>query len=164
MTGKCNEGHDIILFPVKGRTIGQINDVLIIGILAYVWKRIGCSTINRIDFKSPEIDCIHPAKNAIASTQWSDTGEYKVETRPFSETTTEKQKFKVDGKDVMVYFDISMSTGGDFTNPPCHCSLKCILSLRRQMITHLFFSSIGLQMSLFNIFVTEKLCLFRKLV
>lgn len=118
LTGKCNEGHDIILFPVKGRTIGRINDVLIVGIFAYVWKRIGCSTINRIGFKSPEIDCIHPVKDAIASTQWSETGEYKVETRPFSETTTEKQKFKVDGKDVMVYFGISMSAGGDFTKPP----------------------------------------------
>ena len=118
LTGKCNEGHDIILFPVKGRTIGRINDVLIVGIFAYVWKRIGCSTINRIGFKSPEIDCIHPVKDAIASTQWSETGEYKVETRPFSETTTEKQKFKVDGKDVMVNFGISMSAGGDFTKPP----------------------------------------------
>ena len=118
LKGKCNEGHNIILFPIKGRTIGRINDVLIVGIFAYAWKHIDCSTINRIGFKSPEIDCIHPVKDAIASTQWSETGEYKVETRPFSETTTEKQKFRVDGKEVMVYFGISMSAGGDFTKPP----------------------------------------------
>ena len=118
LIGKCNEGHDIVFFPMNGRSVGRINGVLIIQVYAYVWKRIGCSTINRIGFKSPEIDCIHPVKDAIASTQWSETGEYKVETRPFSETTTEKQKFKVDGKDVMVYFGISMSAGGDFTKPP----------------------------------------------
>lgn len=118
LIGKCNEGHDIVLFPMNGRSVGRINGVLIIPVYAYVWKRIGCSTINRIGFKSPEIDCIHPVKDAIASTQWSETGEYKVETRPFSETTTQKQKFNVDGKDVTVYFGISMSAGGDFTKPP----------------------------------------------
>ena len=118
LIGKCNEGHDIVLFPMNGRSVGRINGVLIIQVYAYIWKRIGCCTINRIGFKSPEIDCIHPVKDAIASTQWSETGEYKVETRPFSETTTEKQKFKVDGKDVTVYFGISMNAGGDFTKPP----------------------------------------------
>ena len=118
LLGKCNEGHEIILFPMNRRSVGRINSVLIISIYAYVWKRIGCSTIDRIGFKSPEIDCIHPVNLAIASTQWSETGEYKVETKPFSETTTEKQKFTVDCKEVKVYFGMSMSAGGDFTKPP----------------------------------------------
>lgn len=118
LVGKCNEGHEIVLFPMNRRSVGRINGILIIQIYAYVWKHIGCSSINRIGFKSPEIDCIHPVNDAIASTEWSESGEYKVETKPFNETTTESQTFIVDGKNVQVYFGVSMSAGGDFTKPP----------------------------------------------
>jgi len=118
LVGKCNEGYEIILFPIRGHSVGRYNSVLIVEIQAYAWKRFGCTEIDRIGFQSPELDCIFSCKKAIESSSWSETGEYKIEIKPFSEITTEKQSFVVDGIDVAVNFGISMTSGGDHTKPP----------------------------------------------
>ena len=118
LLGKCNEGYEIVLFPTRGHSVGRYNSVVIVEVEAYIWKRLSCDLIDRIGFQSPELDCIFPAKKAINSTIWAENGEYKIETKPFSEVTTEKQQFEVDGKQVWVYFGISMTTGGDYSKPP----------------------------------------------
>ena len=118
LIGKCNEGYEIIFFPIVGHPIRRYNSVLTIDIQAYIWKRFGCIKIDQIGFQSPELDCIFSCKNAIESYSVSKTGGYKVETKPFSETTTEKQSFVVDEIDVAVNFGVSMTTDGDHTKPP----------------------------------------------
>lgn len=118
LIGKCNEGLEIIFFPEVGQSLGRYNCVLIIDVQAYIWKKLGCDEIDRVAFQSLELDCIYPCKGAIDTTAWCDTGEYKVETKPFADISTPKQHFVVDGTDVNVNFGVSITAGGDYTKPP----------------------------------------------
>ena len=118
LIGKCNEVYEIILFPTRGHSVDRYNSVVIVEVEAYIWKRLSCDTIDRVGFQSPELDCIFSAKKAIGSSTWAENGEYKIETKPFSEVVSEKQQFVVDGKKVQVYFGVSMTAGGDYSKPP----------------------------------------------
>lgn len=118
LVGKCDDGYEIVFFPIEGKTIRRNGEVLIISIQAYLWKYLKIERICKIGFESPEIDCIFSTRQAVESMIYTNTGKLKIETKPFVESKTQKQVFAVEGKEVSVSFRISQNISGDLTKPP----------------------------------------------
>lgn len=117
LVGRCNEnGHKIIFITRQGAHIGSQNSVLFVDVVAFIECKMDRDSIDRISFSSPEIDCIHPVNQAfeysVDGTRFSNDGVFSVTALSFDSTTTEKQVFAVDGKEVQVYFGVTrkMST------------------------------------------------------
>lgn len=109
LCGMANEtGHNIIFVPTKDQ-VGHINSNLIINIDYYIINKYDRETIDRIAIKGPEITHIFPTTIALNKIDWKDNGEIGVTTKTFDETTTEKEKFNIDDKEVLIYFGISVS-------------------------------------------------------
>lgn len=117
LIGKCNEnGRKMIFLTQMGGNIGSYNSVLFVEVIAYIVCKYDRERIDRISFSSPEIDCIHPVNQAFECTMdnegFANNGVFSITTLDFASTTTEKQVFEVDEKEVQVYFGVSrkMST------------------------------------------------------
>lgn len=108
--GIANEtGKKIVLIPAH-KSIGRINSTLIIDIEFYIINKYDREKIDRIAIKGPEITHIFPTTFALSKIDWGDNGIIDVSTKPFSETTTEKEKFNIDDKELLIYFGISISS------------------------------------------------------
>lgn len=119
LTGKTNEtGQSIIFIPEINKQVGSYNTVLFVAISAYIILKYEREIINRVSFQSPELDYIFSVKQALTNPSWSEDGTITVGTKSFSETTSEKQSFIVDGKSVFVYFGISWSTSDKIRSAP----------------------------------------------
>lgn len=57
--------------------------------------------------------------------EWGKDGEIVISTKPFKETTSEKEKFAVDGKECLIYFGISIS--GSYKTGQSPISLRSTL-------------------------------------
>lgn len=117
LIGKCNEnGRKMIFLTQMGGNIGSYNSVLFVEVISYIVCKYDREQIDRISFSSPEIDCIHPVNQAFECTMdnegFANNGVFSITTLDFASTTTEKQIFEVDEKEVQVYFGVSrkMST------------------------------------------------------
>ena len=102
LVGSCNETETKIIFFCEQQGIGSYNNILRIFVDAYILYRFDCNEIDKISFSSPEIDGIFPVGQAIAEQKWLEEGIVTVQTKKFSATTSEKQYFIVEGKDVTV--------------------------------------------------------------
>lgn len=110
ISGITNEtGHKIIFVP-SSRDVGRINSALIVDIEYYIINKYDRETIDRIAIKGPEITHIFPTTLALNKIEWGEEGKVGVSTKPFSETTTEKEKFNIDDKELFVYFGISIAS------------------------------------------------------
>lgn len=123
LIGKCNENrHTIIFITQKGASIRRFNSILCIKILAYVDCKYEREKIDRITFSCPEIDCIYPVKQGYTYSfeheSFSKQGIVSITTNDFDSTTTDKQLFKVEDKDVYVQFCISRSISQKVGEPP----------------------------------------------
>ncbi|MCM1370711.1 MAG: hypothetical protein NC181_02320 [Clostridium sp.] len=108
--GIANEtGQRIVLIPAH-KSIGRINSTLLIDIEFYIINKYNREKIDRIAIKGPEITHIFPTTSALNKINWGDNGVIDVITKPFSETTTEKEKFSIDEKELLLYFGISISS------------------------------------------------------
>lgn len=67
---------------------------------------------------SQELDCIYPTGQALESPEWSEDGVISIKTKDFDNTTSHKQKFTVDGKDIFVFFGILRTSSGKIGKPP----------------------------------------------
>lgn len=123
LLGSCNEtGAKLIFLPWKGANIGKENSVLLVRIAAFIECRTKNQSISKISFTSPELDCIYPVTQGYSCSfdaqGVNSTGVIKVQTEDFSETTTEKRTFTIDGIEVKVSFGISRSFSTSVGQPP----------------------------------------------
>jgi predicted nucleic-acid-binding Zn-ribbon protein len=107
----CNETNAKIIFLTKeGSYLGFRNSVIIIRVFAIVICKYNRDSFDRVTFSCPEINYIHPTNQAFSfsvTEELSSKGKVELNTREFSDTTTEKQSFLVDEKTVNVFFGIS---------------------------------------------------------
>lgn len=123
LVGKCNEnGKKIIFLTQPEGNIGSYNSVLLVKVVAYIICKYDREMIDRISFSNAEIDCIHPVNQAYQCTMDNEgflgSGVFSVTTLDFDSTTTEKQTFKVDDKEVKVYFSVSRKLSIKFGEAP----------------------------------------------
>ena len=118
LIGKCNETGQTMVFLPKRRSVGRYNSVLIVEIEAYILQKFDREFIDRLSFSGDEIDCIFPTTQALKPQKWSENGCFSVETKDFEGTTTQKQTFAVDGKNISVYFGISRTSNVKIGKPP----------------------------------------------
>lgn len=123
LIGDCNETkHKIIFLPKQGTTLGLYNSVVIIRLAAYVICKYDRDSIDRVSFSCPEINYIHPVNQAITLQlpvdEFQNKGVVAVSTQDFDVTTTEKQVFIVDGKEIRAYFGISRAVSTKIHEPP----------------------------------------------
>ena len=123
LIGKCNETKQKIIFLTKqGTTLSFCNSVVIIRLAAYVICNYDRDLIDRVSFSCPEINYIHPVNKAITfqlpADELRNKGVITVSTQDFDVTTTEKQVFMVDGKEISAYFGISRTVSTKVHEPP----------------------------------------------
>ncbi len=118
LIGKCNENCQKIIFLPKSTNISRSNSVLIVQIEAYIMQNCEREWIDRLGFKSQEVDCIFPTSKALESSKWAEDGIISVTTKDFDNTTSQTQYFSVDGKKVAVYFGISRMISPQIGKPP----------------------------------------------
>ena len=123
LIAECNETrHRIIFLPKQGATLGLYNSVVRIPLAAYVICKYDRDLIDRVSFSCPEINYIHPVNQAITLTlpvdEFQDKGIVTVGTQDFDVTTTEKQAFIVDGKEIRAHFGISRAVSTKIHEPP----------------------------------------------
>ena len=123
LIGRCNEtARTMIFLTQQGDYIGSRNSVLFVEISAYIVCDYDRDTIDRMSFRSPEINCIHPINQAFKYYAdlgtFSDDGVITVTTKDFGATTTTTQEFTVDEKKVQVFFDVARSVSTKISESP----------------------------------------------
>lgn len=134
LIGECNETRfKIIFIPEQGCVLGFHNHVVRMPLAAYVLCKYNRETVDRVSFSCPEINYIHPVNQAISLTvpteELIEKGTYTVSTRDFDATTTEKQSFSVDDKELAVYFGISRSVSTQIHEPPLRVDSSLMFEL-----------------------------------
>ncbi|MGM9881363.1 MAG: hypothetical protein ACI31S_00770 [Bacilli bacterium] len=110
LVGTCNETGNNIIFIPDTYDVGRINSVLIVNVKYFIINKLRKETIDRIAIKGPEINYIYPTTIALNKLKWGEDGTLGVDTRPFRETTTDKEMFKIDDTEIYMYFGISISS------------------------------------------------------
>lgn len=120
--GVANETGQKIVFIPSFRDVGRINSTLIIDIEYYIINKYNRENIDRIAIKGPEITHIFPTTLALNKIDWGEDGKIGVSTKPFTETTTEKEKFNINDKELLIYFGISISSSYKTGESPINLS------------------------------------------
>lgn len=118
----CNETNQKIVFiPMQGSTLSFNNTVVIIEIESFVICNSNDDKIDRVTFSCPEINYIHPINKAYTiqiPNESAKEGVMYFNTQNFELTTTEKQKFVVDEKEVQVFFGVTRTISSKIEKPP----------------------------------------------
>ena len=135
LIGNCNETGQKILFLMEQEDyIARRNTVLVLELTAYIKFKYDCESIGRISFQGPEINCIYPIQNAseieLDTTQlqeFVEKGSVQIKIKDFESTTTKKQIFMLDNKEVNVYFSIRRGIGRKDDDSPIILNSTLIL-------------------------------------
>ena len=117
LEGRINETGQKIIFIHGNPNIGLESSVLLIDVESYIIEKYDRDGIARIGFMSSEIDCIFPTSKALKDFQWEDDGTVCVTTEDFENTTSKTQKFKVNDREVTVYFTIGRTSSTKIGEP-----------------------------------------------
>ena len=123
LVGECTaSGKEIVFLSQVGARIGFRNTVFVVPIYAYIVCKRERKGIDRISFRGPEIDYIHPVNQAVQYRFDQDAyvkdGVFSITTLDFDATTTQEQEFAVDGKRTNVRFSITRGMNMSIGNPP----------------------------------------------
>ena len=122
LTSHCNETNQRIVFlPAQGSTLSFNNTVVIIEIESFIVCKSNDDKFNRVTFSCPEMNYIHPINKAFTikiPNEFAKEGVAYFNTQNFDLTTTDKQKFIVDEKEVQVFFEISRTISFKIDKPP----------------------------------------------
>lgn len=110
LLGISNETNRKIVFVPSGSEVEKINAILIVDVEYYIINKFDRESMNRISIKGPEITHIFSTNIALNKFNWEENGKLGISTKPFIETTTEKEFFKINDKDLSIYFGISLSS------------------------------------------------------
>ncbi len=119
--GRVSETNKTITFlPDKNVRLGITNGIISIKIKSYFFSNHPNPRISRIEFHSAEINYIHPINQAVEISYKSEEhdGIIQLETKDFESTTTGKEEFIVNQKQVKVWFGISRITNFSIEKPP----------------------------------------------
>lgn len=131
ISGHCNETNEKIVFiPNCNIPISFYNSDVIIGLFAYVVYKKHRQPIDRISFSSPEINYIHPVNQAFSlylnTDDYINNGTVSLKTANHDTTSTEKQTFFVDQKEISVYFSITTTISTSIDKPPLSAN-SCLM-------------------------------------
>jgi len=119
LIGKTNDTYQKVIFIIEtGKQVSCINSTLFVSISAYITISQNYDLISRISFRNPEIDYIFSNKQALDISSFSEDGVISINTKPFIETTSNKQSFFVDDKELFVSFGISRTTSQKVESAP----------------------------------------------
>lgn len=121
LVGICNETNTEIIFILnEGNCLSFHNSIVIMKPIAYVVCRFHRDKFDRVSFSCPELNYIHPINQAysIKIDDFVETGVAGITTQDFNASTTDKQRFEVDGKEVFSYFSVYRTIGLRISEPP----------------------------------------------
>ena len=123
LIGKCNETkNSIVFFPREGSFLGFYSFIVIIPIVAYVICKKERDSVDRISFFCPEINYIHPVNQVVSFPlsydKFTGNGIISVSTKNFDATTTAKEQFLFEEKQIVSYFGISRTVSSRIREPP----------------------------------------------
>ena len=123
LIGECNETRQRIVFlPARGAILNFRNSVLKIPLIAYIICKYSRDLVDKVSFSCPEINYIHPTNQAVEfvlpTEEYETKGIITVSTQDFDVTTTDKQKFIVDGKEVKASFGIARTVSTKIHEAP----------------------------------------------
>ena len=125
--GYVNEtGNELILF-LSTKSVSLSNYTIIIDISYYIVKKYNRNKIDRIAIQGSEIDHIFPTIKVLKNTTWSENGKIEIETNSFDETTSDKESFKVDDKNISISFGISVFSSLKIGTPPLNLNSTMFL-------------------------------------
>lgn len=124
LIGSCNETGKKIIFLITNSNFSRYNAVIVINIEAYMIQKYNKEWINRLGFMSQELDCIYPTNLALQISDQRSDGIISIKTKHFDSSTTYKQFFCVDNKDISVYFGISRIRSNQINKPPLELHSK----------------------------------------
>lgn len=122
LSGISNETREKIIFIPSSESISKYNSILVIDIDYYILNKYNRDTIDRMAIQGPEIDHIFPTTLALDKLDWNKDGTIGISTKPFNSTTTEKDIFNIEEKEVLVYFGISISSSCQVGKSPVSLS------------------------------------------
>lgn len=109
LVGECNETSGRIIFvPVKAR-VELFSLILTVDVKYYIVGTFVEGLTGRIAIQGPEIDHIYPTTIALERQEIGEGGVVNIGLKPLSETSSEKEVFKVGDKEVKIYFGIGVS-------------------------------------------------------
>ena len=122
LVGSCNEtGKKIVFFPERWSYLSYYHFSICIPLTAYMLCKYDREMIDRITFAGPEINHIHPVKAGVSlniTADYHENGIATVSTEGLEATTTEKQYFDVNGKQVGLFFSIWREISLSNDEPP----------------------------------------------
>lgn len=122
LVGDCNETRQKMVFiPIQGSYLGIINSTVSIKLMAYVSYNHYADTIDRISFTCPELNYIFPINQAYSMEVPVDDGSsgvIEIKTLQYDATTTDKQIFCIDEKEVSVLFGVSRTVSRRIEDTP----------------------------------------------
>ena len=127
LVGMCNETGNKITFVPSTTNVGRHNSVLIVDIKYYIINKLSEEMIDRIAINGPEINYIYPTTIAVNKLKWGEDGTFGVDTKPFRETTSEKEMFRIDDKEVYMYFGVSISSSYKIGEAPLNINSTLFL-------------------------------------
>lgn len=135
LVGNCYEtSNKIIFLPKKNSYISRQNSLLLIDLTAYIIYRYERGTVGKVSFSGPEIDCIHPIRQALEYTvdaeEFVNNGVFKIKARDFDFTTTSTENFTVNGKEVGAYFGVSREITTRIDRPPVTLSSNLVFEFQ----------------------------------
>ncbi len=118
LIGVINETGQTIIFFTPHSRIVCYNHILTVSVESYMINRSDVEYIDRIGFRSEEIDYIYSSRQALCLSSWGDDGTVSIKTTKCDVNKSERQTFEVDGKSVSVYFNIMRTTYFSENKPP----------------------------------------------
>ena len=135
LVGNCYEtSNKIIFLPQKNSFVSRQNSLLLIDLEAYIIYRYDRGTVGKVSFSGPEIDCIHPLRQALEyivdAEEFVNKGSFAIKAREFDFTTTPTETFTVNGKEVGVHFGISREITTRIDRPPVTLSSNLVFEFQ----------------------------------
>lgn len=122
LVGDCNETRQKMVFlPRQGGHLGINNSTVNIQLMAYISYSCFAEGIDKVSFFCPELNYIFPINHAYSvevPEGDGSSGVVGVKTLQYSATTTGRQVFSVDGKDVSVCFGVARTISTKIEDPP----------------------------------------------
>lgn len=131
LMGKCNENSRIIIFITQKDTrIDSYNSVLVVKLIGYILCDGGINDIDRIVFKSQEINHIYPINQAYQII-YEKNGKVSLIIKEFNSTLTKEQEFAVDKIKVKSHFYTVTNTSHILDDSPLSINSALIFDFEK---------------------------------